>query len=299
MFGNPLLCMVICLDETSPDAGYYLKTLQRFSSSMGCFLQLDGAPFRYPQLELLLDEIDRLGIEGVGIRTGDMLSEPNVALAAAHRIRSVMLRERAIEVRGIGCLKKVGVPIEISELITDRISEQLERMLPLCEEHGIRSIVLENSVIAKYRGIRVRELEPERRFMLMKDIVRHNQSSSAVGISLSHCPNKILLHPERSAGDPLGGCSAGIVSCATDIDGSIIPCLPLKDFRVGNIVYDDILSIWNDAPLFKQLKDRSRLMGTCGRCSYRNSCGGCRAVAYYDSGDIMASDVSCHLCVQN
>ena len=299
MNNYPLLSMVLCLDETSPDVKYYKELLHRFYSIGGCFLQIDGDPFNYAQLNIVLEEIDSIGIEGVGIRAIEPVSDADAVLTASHRIRSVMLRDRALEPDSIINSKKHGVQIECSELITADISVKLSELLTLCEKYDVRSIVLENSIIARYRGISVRELKPEQRFQLMKEIVRHNQSRSPVGISLSHCPNKVLLHPEMAKGGTLGGCSAGIISCAVDTDGSIIPCLPMKEQIAGSIVDNDLFEIWDNSPLFCQLRDRTGLRGACGSCAYRLSCGGCRAVGYYRSGDIMAPDTSCHLCLKD
>ncbi len=41
------------------------------------------------------------------------------------------------------------------------------------------------------------------------------------------------------------------------------------------------------------LRDRSRLKGFCGRCPYRNICGGCRARAYSYFNDVLAPDPGC------
>ena len=296
MLNHLLLCMVVCLDHTSPDAGCYEKLLRRFSSGMGCLLQIDGEPFAYPQLEQVLETVDALGIEGVGIRTGHPVSKAMAEMVATHKIRSVMLRRNAIEKQSIALLRAHCVPMELSALITEDTPEQLPQMLSMCRECGIHSIVLENGVIAQYRGEQIKELPPKQKLHLMECCVQHNQSGFDVGISLSHCPNKVLIHPKWAKGDLLGGCSAGIISCAVNVDGSIIPCLPLYECVAGNIVQDDLLEVWEHAPVFQQLRTRDRLQGTCGGCEYRYACGGCRAVGFNATGDMMAPDYSCHLC---
>jgi hypothetical protein len=49
---------------------------------------------------------------------------------------------------------------------------------------------------------------------------------------------------------------------------------------------------WRASPVFRQLRSGD-LGGKCGRCGYRELCGGCRARAYADAGDILAEDASC------
>jgi len=42
----------------------------------------------------------------------------------------------------------------------------------------------------------------------------------------------------------------------------------------------DFKSVWENSPLFRQMRDLDKYHGRCGRCEYRRVCGGCRAPAY-------------------
>ena len=46
-------------------------------------------------------------------------------------------------------------------------------------------------------------------------------------------------------------------------------------------------------PAFQDVLDRDQLRGKCGRCRYKFTCGGCRAMAWFHSGDLMAEDPTC------
>lgn len=74
--------------------------------------------------------------------------------------------------------------------------------------------------------------------------------------------------------------------------GNVTPSgyLPLA---AGNVRNQPFLHIYREAPLFRALRDGSQLRGRCGRCSYREVCGGSRARAYATSGDVLAEDPSC------
>jgi AdoMet-dependent heme synthase len=61
----------------------------------------------------------------------------------------------------------------------------------------------------------------------------------------------------------------------------------------GNIRKDDLLEVYRDAPLFRQLRDRSNLKGKCNVCEYRPVCGGSRARAYAVTGDYLESEPFC------
>jgi hypothetical protein len=50
--------------------------------------------------------------------------------------------------------------------------------------------------------------------------------------------------------------------------------------------------VWRGSELFQALRG-ARLGGKCGRCEYRELCGGCRARAYALEGDYLAADPSC------
>ncbi len=61
----------------------------------------------------------------------------------------------------------------------------------------------------------------------------------------------------------------------------------------GNVRQDDLVAVYRQDPLFVALRDPSRLGGRCGRCEYRERCGGSRARAYAATGDPLAEDPGC------
>lgn len=74
--------------------------------------------------------------------------------------------------------------------------------------------------------------------------------------------------------------------------GEVFPSgfLPLA---AGNIRTAPLAEIYRNAPLFKQLRDTSNLKGKCGRCEFREICGGSRSRAYAVTGDAFEADPSC------
>jgi MoaA/NifB/PqqE/SkfB family radical SAM enzyme/metal-sulfur cluster biosynthetic enzyme len=77
-----------------------------------------------------------------------------------------------------------------------------------------------------------------------------------------------------------------------DHRGAICPSgfLPLP---AGNVRHDDLVAVYREHPLFLALRDPARLGGRCGRCEYRERCGGSRARAYARWGDPLAEDPGC------
>ncbi len=74
--------------------------------------------------------------------------------------------------------------------------------------------------------------------------------------------------------------------------GEVFPSrfLPLSG---GNITRSPLRDIYGQSPLFLSLRDSSKLKGKCGKCEFRNVCGGSRARAYALTGDLLAEDPSC------
>ncbi len=62
---------------------------------------------------------------------------------------------------------------------------------------------------------------------------------------------------------------------------------------VGNVRRDDVVAVYREAPLFRELREPDHFGGRCGHCEYRFSCGGSRARAYSASGDPLAEDPLC------
>jgi radical SAM protein len=62
---------------------------------------------------------------------------------------------------------------------------------------------------------------------------------------------------------------------------------------VANVRERDLVTVYREDPLFRALRDPARLGGRCGRCEYRERCGGSRARAYAVTGDPLAEDPGC------
>lgn len=74
--------------------------------------------------------------------------------------------------------------------------------------------------------------------------------------------------------------------------GDVYPSgfLPLK---AGNVKQQRLADIYRESPLFVNLRDPNNLQGKCGRCEFRELCGGSRARAWAMTGDVFASDPLC------
>lgn len=74
--------------------------------------------------------------------------------------------------------------------------------------------------------------------------------------------------------------------------GEVYPSgfLPLA---AGNVLWEPLVQIYQKSPLFRSLRDSSQLKGKCGRCDFKDVCGGSRARAYAVSHDPLAEEPRC------
>ena len=88
------------------------------------------------------------------------------------------------------------------------------------------------------------------------------------------------------------GCLAGQLICMIDVDGNVLPCsyFPLP---AGNIRHQSFREIWEESPLFLEMRDFAGYKDHCGRCEYLNVCGGCRARAWAVTGDYLVGEPFC------
>jgi radical SAM protein with 4Fe4S-binding SPASM domain len=82
------------------------------------------------------------------------------------------------------------------------------------------------------------------------------------------------------------GCIAGMYYCRIYSNGDITPC-PYLPIKVENVREKSFEEIWQNADMFKALRDPNVLTGKCGVCDYKTLCGGCRARAYGLSADFI------------
>ncbi|MDO8648013.1 MAG: radical SAM protein [Candidatus Diapherotrites archaeon] len=91
-----------------------------------------------------------------------------------------------------------------------------------------------------------------------------------------------------------GGCAAGRTVCVINPNGEIRPCITLR-LNVGSLQKQKFVKIWKNSKIMEELKNRSLVKGSCGKCESKYTCGGCRAAAYDKFGDYLESDPGCYV----
>ncbi|MBU2614681.1 MAG: radical SAM protein [Elusimicrobia bacterium] len=91
------------------------------------------------------------------------------------------------------------------------------------------------------------------------------------------------------------GCQAAKGFIGISAEGDVSPCVHLLDSEVmcGNVKTQPLTKILAENEIMNKIRDRNNLKGKCGICRYKHTCGGCRAIAYYKTGDYLAEDHTC------
>ena len=119
-------------------------------------------------------------------------------------------------------------------------------------------------------------------------------SGKEITMSMAHMQTARVSKKAVPLADFIGGCGAGRLYCSISPQGDVHPCV-FFPVNVGNLKTEKFGDIWLNSKLFNTLRDRSKLKGACGKCSYKYICGGCRARANAYHHDFLSSDVGCIL----
>ena len=120
----------------------------------------------------------------------------------------------------------------------------------------------------------------------------------ATGILLKPNASPVGHHTGHPSGHPSDmnamtkGCLAGTGVCFISHEGEVFPCgyLPVI---AGDLRQQNFADIWDNAEVFRQLRETDNLKGKCGCCEFRNVCMGCRARAFAATGDFLDEEPFC------
>jgi radical SAM protein len=131
--------------------------------------------------------------------------------------------------------------------------------------------------------IKTTEAQHYRRFVLQQRVVERR-----VGSGSSTSQEKV----EDALGRAPRGLNDGKGFVFISHTGEVFPSgfMPLS---AGNVRLQDLAIIYRESPLFKDLRDTSKLEGKCGSCEFKQICGGSRARAHALTGNPHAEEPCC------
>jgi len=185
--------------------------------------------------------------------------------------------ERAVQAISFCHEEKMGVQINMS-VIRSAMSD-VEEVIEVGTALGVRDYQLFFPIPTG----RARLIEPrsarEYEELIRQILIRYQDSD--LHIRPTCAPQFRRIADELGITNPAWGrgCLAGITYCRIFANGDVTPC-PYLPVCAGNVRTTPFSEIWNNAGLFTTLRDMDNLTGKCGRCTFKTSCGGCRARAY-------------------
>ncbi|WP_202320323.1 radical SAM protein [Archaeoglobus neptunius] len=142
----------------------------------------------------------------------------------------------------------------------------IELLIREAEKEGMEIMTVDNPADGIYTYLKLLEIDPEKAEMA-RDFLRYR-----------------------------GGDSSGIRLACIDHRGDVHPNQFWWDYTLGNVLVSNFEKIWMGGDgLLEKLRNKVRyLRGKCGRCRFKDVCGGFRLRAYR-YGDLWGDDPSCYL----
>lgn len=217
----------------------------------------------------------QVSLEGASAEVNDAIRGPGSFEETLQAVRNLMIEQ-------IDC--------SVMMTLTRKNRDQVHPMLALLKREGVPTLALER-LIPEGRGAGLADLimSKEELHALYEDIYRMAINDSPVRILL-HRPLFALVAPD----DPTVGalCSSGNNALTIMPDGTVYPCRRLP-IPIGNVLRDGFFKIWYGSDVLWRLRNPEELNAKCRECKLMIQCRGCRAMAYFSSGDFMGEDPQC------
>lgn len=208
--------------------------------------------------------------------------------------------------RGVANLKAARVPFQINTTVAKHNIDEIPDILDLAIKEG--AVALHIFLLVPTgcgKEIADDEMIDPREYERILNWFYERSKSVEIGLKATCAPHYFRIMRQRAKEDGAAppakshghdaitkGCLAGSAVCFVSHKGEVYPCgyLPVS---AGNVRRTDFRTIWDDAEVFKVLRDEDNLQGKCGECEFRRVCMGCRARAYACTGNYLAPEPYC------
>jgi radical SAM protein with 4Fe4S-binding SPASM domain len=214
---------------------------------------------------------------------------------------------------------QAGLPVQINTTYSRYNLSDLESMIELVNRLGI--VFWEVFILVPIgRGKELEGISAEECEKLLETLYECSRRASFL-LKVTEAPHyrRIILQHGDSAGHPMAegdggsaipaqlaggrgtkesfgrkakGINSGKGFCFVSHTGDVYPSgfLPLSP---GNVRTASLVAMYRDSEIFRMLRDPDQLKGRCGRCEFREVCGGSRSRALAMTGDVMGEDPVC------
>ncbi|MBD3347123.1 MAG: radical SAM protein [Chitinivibrionales bacterium] len=208
--------------------------------------------------------------------------------------------------KGIDWLKKENIEFQINSTIAKHNADDLPELLELSKKLG--AVVFNPFFLVptgRGKAIAHLELAPQEYEKALEWIYEQSQKED-ITIRVTCAPHYYRIarqkrkalpgtqsaktHPGHHSGGCLGGQGFAFVSYK-----GIVQACGFLDVPCGNLRETDFnfKKIYEESNVFNDLRNRNAYRGKCGICEFVNICGGCRARAYFESGNYIGEEPYC------
>jgi radical SAM protein with 4Fe4S-binding SPASM domain len=229
-------------------------------------------------------QLKAAGVSGVGISLDSLRPEKHDAF------RGVPGACRGA-IRGIRICAAEELPVLIQMTVLPWNYREVADLMEFAHVEGAAGFTL-YFLVCTGRGEEVSDITPLQYEEALASLVEAQGRYPNMMVRARCAPQIIRMASQQDS--PLvasAGCLAARRYCRVTPEGDVTPCpyLPLVGGSVRERSFGDI---WQNAPVFQRLRNRPP-EGRCGRCDFRELCGGCRARAFAAVGDLFGEDPWC------
>lgn len=292
---RPLLDLYLELDNLI-SIEQYEKTLKEFVKLWGNDIHIFTNNINnVNKLEEFLSILKELDLSTYSFIDGGLtnkfsyIDEKNISILEKYGVNalSIIINEKLInEKKYINFINKIlltKLKLEAYFKVDENNVAFMDDVIAFCIKNNIKLCIIDIDKNSNNRICKERYREIVEKLLKIND-------EKKIKISIFECPY-INIFRENIL-NIMGGCSAGITACLIDKEGYVVPCMYLKNIKIGNIKENSLENIWNSETLLK-LANRDNISGKCSRCKYIKACGGCRAESYFKSKDLFKEDYNC------
>lgn len=282
-------------------------------------LPTGGDPLRRPDLFPLLEEAQRQGVK-VGITPAvtaqltrevvqrfaelgvhQMALSLDGASAATHDSFRGVPGTFKLALQALDWAKEFGLMTQINSTVTRLTAGELSGLADILEAKGVatwevfflvpvgRGALLNQLSAEEYETVMHWLYEASRRYSFKIRTTEGPQFRRVVMQRRSHQGQSDGALVGAGRGVHLSDGNGFVFVSAT---GEVYPSGFLA-LSAGNIRQQSLLEVYQNSPIFRQLRDKNLLKGKCGVCEYKNLCGGSRARAWAETGDYLEAEPHC------
>jgi radical SAM protein len=297
-----------------------LRALARFGDPLPHLVLTGGDPLKRADLFSLIETARSLGFPVAVAPSGTpLLTAEEIRRLKAAGVEAISLSldgadaPRHDGLRGVpGCFHRTlvaaresaaaGLPFQVNTLVAEETLDQLPAIHRLVTDLGaVRWSLF--FLVTVGRGTVLRPITPEACEQLFERLLDLAETPG-LAITTTEAPHfrRVAMARARRRGarrerPPMAAGHAAGIRDGNGImfisnTGEVHPSgfLPLS---AGNVKTADPLALYRDSELFRALRRADGFGGRCGRCEYRETCGGSRARAWAATGDPLAEDPLC------